>query len=321
MNAPKILRISTNEWPDHGRLEAIREIYGRTIIKHDIEPCGDAAFHFKSDLFGGPTFGLASTSVTPCRAVRKSQDIDGDDLVFTVGLEGARIVNHRGREVVLHPGEGLLMSSADTGTTTVPIAARWRSVRIPSAALRPKIDLDACLLRPIPRDNVPLLLLTNYLAAIQFEDILARPELVGPITGHVHDLVSLALGATRDATEIARTRGVRAARLQALKRQVMENLSDGALSVSAVAVRHGITPRYLHMLFESEGTSFTAFLIEQRLVRAYQILTEPQHFRDKISTISRQCGFTDISWFNRTFRRRYGATPSDVREMALKNFR
>jgi AraC-like DNA-binding protein len=27
-------------------------------------------------------------------------------------------------------------------------------------------------------------------------------------------------------------------------------------------------------------------------------------------------GFSDQSWFNRSFRRRFGATPSDVRAMA-----
>ncbi|RVC16943.1 AraC family transcriptional regulator, partial [Mesorhizobium sp. M7A.F.Ca.AU.002.02.1.1] len=29
-------------------------------------------------------------------------------------------------------------------------------------------------------------------------------------------------------------------------------------------------------------------------------------------------GFNDLSYFNRAFRRRYGATPSDVRAAALK---
>ena len=37
-------------------------------------------------------------------------------------------------------------------------------------------------------------------------------------------------------------------------------------------------------------------------------------FRDeKISTIAYDCGFADVSYFNRMFRRSYGASPSDIR--------
>jgi AraC-like DNA-binding protein len=33
----------------------------------------------------------------------------------------------------------------------------------------------------------------------------------------------------------------------------------------------------------------------------------------KIADISFEVGFKDLSYFNRTFRRKYGATPSDMR--------
>ncbi len=104
------------------------------------------------------------------------------------------------------------------------------------------IDLDACLLQPIAESHPPLLLLSNYLAAIQVDEILAKPELVGPIIDHIHDLVALTLGTTRDA-----------ARLQAIKKQVMDSLSNSALSVRAVAAQQGITPRYVHTLFEARA--------------------------------------------------------------------
>ena len=37
-----------------------------------------------------------------------------------------------------------------------------------------------------------------------------------------------------------------------------------------------------------------------------------------ISTIAYDCGFTDLSWFNQTFKRRFGQTPSDIRNDALR---
>lgn len=37
-----------------------------------------------------------------------------------------------------------------------------------------------------------------------------------------------------------------------------------------------------------------------------------------IAAIALESGFGDVSYFNRTFRRTYGATPSEMREQALR---
>jgi AraC-like DNA-binding protein len=39
-------------------------------------------------------------------------------------------------------------------------------------------------------------------------------------------------------------------------------------SASALSARHKVSPRYIQVLFEAEGTTLTAFVLEQRLVRA-----------------------------------------------------
>ncbi|MBR0695106.1 helix-turn-helix domain-containing protein [Bradyrhizobium lablabi] len=49
------------------------------------------------------------------------------------------------------------------------------------------------------------------------------------------------------------------------------------------------------------------------LARAHSILINPLHSRRAISAIAFELGFNDLSYFNRTFRRCYHATPSDVR--------
>jgi AraC-like DNA-binding protein len=77
-----------------------------------------------------------------------------------------------------------------------------------------------------------------------------------------------------------------------------------------------VTPRYVRKLFESEGTSFSEFVLGQRLARVRSMLEDPRHLGRTISAIAFECGFSDLSYFNRTFRRRYGSTPSDVREQA-----
>ena len=53
-------------------------------------------------------------------------------------------------------------------------------------------------------------------------------------------VAALTLGATRDADELARARGVRAARLEAAKSFIAENSHRPNLSVGLVAARLGV---------------------------------------------------------------------------------
>jgi AraC-like DNA-binding protein len=43
------------------------------------------------------------------------------------------------------------------------------------------------------------------------------------------------------------------------------------------------------------------------------MLSDPRLGKRPVSAIAYDVGFRDLSYFNRTFRRRYGATPTDVR--------
>ena len=69
----------------------------------------------------------------------------------------------------------------------------------------------------------------------------------------------------------------------------------------------------LHLLLEETGKSFTHHVLERRLEKAAALLRDPQWRHRKIADIAAEVGFTDLSYFNRVFRRQYGATPSDLR--------
>jgi transcriptional regulator GlxA family with amidase domain len=163
----------------------------------------------------------------------------------------------------------------------------------------------------------PLNLLLRYLEIFHGEGFAVAPELHGPAVAHVYDLLALALAPANEAREAARREGVRAARLQKIKQDIAGDLSR-ALDMSEMAARHRLTPRSVQMLFESEGTTFTDFVREQRLARAHRMLTSGRIGSGTIADIALACGFGDISYFNRKFRARYGTTPSDARNRSGK---
>jgi transcriptional regulator GlxA family with amidase domain len=121
---------------------------------------------------------------------------------------------------------------------------------------------------------------------------------------------------TRGAEEAANAGRLRAARLHAIKQDVERCLDRPDLSVVALAERHCCTPRQVQRLFEQEGSTFTEYVLAQRLGRAYRMLSDPRRCGDKISSVAFDCGFRDVSYFNRVFRRRFGAAPSNVRAQA-----
>jgi AraC-like DNA-binding protein len=48
------------------------------------------------------------------------------------------------------------------------------------------------------------------------------------------------------------------------------------------------------------------------------MMTDPRYADHRVSAIAFAAGFGDLSYFNRTFRRRFGATPSDLRAQAQR---
>jgi len=52
---------------------------------------------------------------------------------------------------------------------------------------------------------------------------------------------------------------------------------------------------------------------QSRKQKAYRMLRDARFSDRSITSIAFDCGFGDHSYFNRSFRRRFGATPSDIR--------
>jgi len=210
----------------------------------------------------------------------------------------------------------VLTSAAHPADVVIATQSRPLSVRIPRAILESRIaDVDARISRRIPSNIEGLSLLISYVDAIRLAELM-NPALCDLAVSHVYDLVALILGAKGDARHLAQQGGARAARLAAILREIERRSGDPSLSAITIALLLGITPRYVHLLLEESGKSFTHHVLERRLQRAAALLRDPQWSNSKIAGIAAEAGFNDLSYFNRAFRRRFGTTPSDIRAEA-----
>jgi AraC-like DNA-binding protein len=103
---------------------------------------------------------------------------------------------------------------------------------------------------------------------------------------------------------------VRAVRLKAVLMILEKRFAEPDFSAQKLAAA-ALSERYVNELLYEAGASFTLRLLELRLRKAADLLAQPAERR--ISDIAFDCGFNDLSYFNRCFRRRFGLTPTAAR--------
>ncbi|HEV2518920.1 MAG TPA: AraC family transcriptional regulator [Devosia sp.] len=307
------IRFSTQHM-DTSHSASVEEVYA-SITRMNIASATDAALDVEMSLRLLPGVSIASISTSPYRIERThAQTIDGnDDFVLTVVRRAGIAAQQPGREAEFQAGEAYLWLNDRRMVAVAPQGARFLNIAVPCTLIAPVLsDIDAVLKDRLP-NSMPLALLASYAEGLMADTPLS-PEMAMMAGSHMRDLIIAALGAKPAAAVNGGPPGVRAARLDAVKRDVLENLHDPALSIDTMATRHRISPHYIRALFNSEGIAFTDYVREQRLREAFRRLSDPNSAHVGVGAIAFACGFSDLSWFNQAFKRRFGNTPSAVRE-------
>jgi AraC-like DNA-binding protein len=308
------LRLRTKDLPPARRLEIFREIYGKQILRLEIEP-HTTRFDIDVVLQSPPGLGIASGAFSPMGCRLTKELIDNDDLILVIFNQGAATTWQYGRQASVKRGQAILISNDAPATLTAHLAVNVTNLRFSRRRLFQKtVRAEEMIARQV--DNQALRLLTSYLDVTGGLTANGPPLLQTAVVDHIHELAALALGATRDVAERAKHGSVRAARLAAIKAYVMANATRPGLSIKTLAAIHSVSERYIRSLFQSEETTFSDFILNERLTQVHTRLTDLRFVGRSISSLAFEAGFGDLSYFNNRFRRKYAATPSDVREAA-----
>jgi AraC-like DNA-binding protein len=295
-----------------------RDVYGRGITSVDVQPIGDDPFHADVTFNLLPNVSVAVGSRSPAHykvtpeLLKQGRDV----VVLGIVRSGSASATQFGKELIGGVGSACVLAATDPFVSTLHTPGSFITLALSRptlAELAP--DFATAFGRPLTADNAALRLLIKYLDTVLPADELAHADIASSVSAHILDLAALALGASGDRAHIA-LGGVKAARLKTIKSDITAMLAHNDLSSEILARRHGISARYIRKLFEEDGTSFTAFLLSERLARVRHMLLAPRYDHLTIAQLAHSNGFNDISYFNRAFRRQFDATPSDVREAA-----
>lgn len=307
-------RFCTDILPPATRMEQVREGYARLDMAVDLEPLEDERT-FRLDLrstrlndnisVGGGVFSPYASRRSRAMAARA-----GTDAVWITRFSRPYYYTCGPlKQTAFAPGDTLLAPMDEAFECVYPSTGIVQTIWMQRAAVEALLDGPACRLASEPH----LDLLFGYAESIQRQEVLDA-ALAGLAATHLADLVTLVLGARGDAADLARQRGERAARLAALRAHVARSYHNPQLSVAHLAKHHHMSVRQIQRLFEEDGTTFTAFLQNQRLEHMRRALADPARAHLLIATLAYEAGFSDLTAFNRLFKQRFGATPTQVRE-------
>jgi AraC-like DNA-binding protein len=316
----RLLRISTEMFPERERFSAFREEFARRILAIDVIDHSGGRPHIEVTFLPLGPAAVGTHVSAPAEFIRDKHHLrDGSD-AFLLGIVEAGPIRyaHAGEERTCDADSAYFFDQRRPwrgfGLCT---RGSVRNVTVRAAALRTLVSHPEDLAGRVVQPGSALRLLDGYLRSLTSLEEPPSPELAPIIGVHLLDLVAATLGPTAEAKEIVAKRGVRAARLRAILAEIGRRSGDPDFDLDNVAGALGLSRRYVQRLLEETGKSFTGHLVERRLDRAFAMLTDRRYLHLAIIDIAFAAGFGDISHFNRMFRRRFGETPLGVRATAI----
>jgi len=305
-------RFTTNFLPAQDRLSVWREEFARAIVHVEIEPVSEEPFQAEATL--GEILDLRwmkfQGSAMRFHRTRQLAATGGDYVGLIINRDGGSPVSHCNRELTLDDGEALACFTDEPGI----IAGRSHAgLLLPRRLLASRArNLGDAVGTQIGSGSDALRLLKGYLNGLPAEMTTTSSQLQRVSVDHICDLAALAIdpGHPLDENIVSATA---AARLELAMAYLKKHCEFPGLSISTVASDQNISPRYLQRLIETTGSTFSEHLNKLRLQRAFALLTDSRYQKKQIAEIALRSGFSDVSYFNRAFRKRFGETPRSVR--------
>lgn len=247
--------------------------------------------------------------------IRTKQNIrrdDGENYFLIVQEEGRALMSQNGEVRMISPGDMMLVDSAQPSDFTFfSTFSRQLSLHLPRVEMWARFGelIKGGLFLP-RSDQTALAICAVISKAFSSTGNVAQS---GFLNEALFGLIGAMLHERSDGQNMS---GVEAdiAGAQMLQRGIAHidnRFADPELSIPGIADDIGISVRQLQRGFALIGTTPTSYLLQKRMEHACALLSARRVGSTDalISTIALDCGFSDISYFNRLFRKSFGCAP------------
>jgi len=289
--------------------EAVAEGMISCIIESDEAERFTASL--RSASFGPTTLHFAHSSPSEIRRTSACVSRNRTDRYYLIHQrKGQVVIEQHGRVALVEPGDCVLVSGRSPYRIQNKERMEGMSIAIPVELLlgwlpEPDLITARTLHGGKGWGHSLAATLTNFQEGATPDLALSPSVVVDQILAHL----AIAAG----AHEVPTTRHHRTL-LNRLLSTLSDRFCEPDLDPSSLAEEHGLSKRYVHMIFAKAGTSFCRELEKIRLERAKRLLEDRRFNGIDIMEIALRCGFRDSSGFSRRFRDRYGTPPSFYRK-------
>lgn len=318
----QLFSASTRKIRFEERLEYWNEVVCKNLIhlacKSDITP----QFQCDIDGFGTALGNISSISVSSPQTVNRPRSMieysDPYSVIFNFVVSGSMQVTQNGLTGLLTPGMFSVCDARYPYQINISNSVNVACFRLSTNLLGvPNSELKKILTLPsasevgmglLIRDNVVSLL--KQRKTVQENDAeLSMKSFTGMLGSFYESQLN---------TKKSRNGSHHKDNLIKLCKLVIKNrLLNSELTPRLIAQELRITTRYLHLLWENEHFTVSGYITHERLKYASTLLHEYTWIKEPLIDIAFASGFNSQSSFSRLFKKEFGCSPTEYRQIAI----
>ena len=311
--------VSTQDATTSHRLDLWCQLVCQVFGRLRSETFGDKSFVGKLEHGQMGDIRVCKLIASRHRVVRTSTFAKLDDrgcLKVVLQKRGKSYFEQNGRSVVLSPGQWSIYDTGRSYTVSNPQSIEQLILMIPrEKVFTGGVDLSQRIVRHFP-GNTGINRLTYQFIANAFEEM---PEIGAEaacgISDAIAELIRLALlGQPADEGSDESALSLGSVQRDRIRGYIYSHLRDPELSIAEIATAIHCTKRYVHKVFQTEGTTVSDQIWRMRLARCREDLCNPAYANQSITDIAFSWGFNSSAHFSRAFKDEFGVCPRYLRK-------